>query len=401
MKEEIVSKILKAYQIPDTDPIRNNLLRDIEDENLVSNLNSIHTLPRTMYNPFRVEMLIDDCIRLISSLLIKRTELKNLEVIMVRESAKKTMLNERIDNPAANNEYSAMMVGDIEKKIINDALSNKLAEYEKALDNLSNQIDSGLNYPNRYNELLEIYKLDYEEFYTKLKSVEVGVKTVYGIDEPLPTIDDGAITQALNKYYLWIKKILIKLDIILENEQEQTMIIPLLRGFEKTVEISGDNPVIEGKIKFVSDDQITAFKRTGKLQFNLTSELLPGKKFVRIRDVNVYIFIDKYVKIGQGTSFESLSSDHRNDIRNTTIKIPPQMDRNGNSWTAPELFFAAPLINSTIIESKNNCNSYYNANPFAGNWQIKVAKSSCSPDPQEYEREKIQDILLVLRVAFV
>jgi hypothetical protein len=407
MKNEILADVL-LEAIPGltaTDPIILKVKKEIEDDKLISNLQQLNTSPLS-YNPFAVELLINETTELLQSCIQKRTELKTLEVTLLTDcinkilSAKRREYDASLQNADAAYPNSNKALSKQSKLILSQttaeadpASSQQVATYEKAIKDAKKELkaesdkyedilsefaldpNSGINFLSRYVELKEIYWEDFKEVFRKLKCLEVGFKTVYEIDSPLPAISKDTL---LNKYYIWLKDNLLKLSKILEQEQEFTLILPLKAGLFDKDSANADSPLFK----------VAGFdtkRSSGTIDFKIPRSILAGKKTFRIRNIGANIRRDDRINSAE--------------YWNIKINLPRQKDSLGNTYSMPELNISCSNAKDVNYDNQVKSLTYFNANPFIENddWRIKVPAFSSLSSP----RDQIQDIVLFIRLALI
>ncbi|TDH18173.1 hypothetical protein EXU57_24290 [Segetibacter sp. 3557_3] len=247
------TKIIDKYPTSVIDKIKS----EIENDGLFKELDIISK--QRNYNPFNVENLVNKVSSSIISLIQKRDELKNLEVTLLNtctnklitnsvkekdialtdlDNKKRDFLNSNLNKQISvlNNTKNITAAPDSLKKV-KDYESSKntiVTTYIKKVDELQDRYeqlnyvdDSGLNYLNRYVQLKELYWEDFKSFFSFLISLDIGLKTVYSINEGLPNYNKFVL---LNDYYKWFKRSLIKLDQLFETDQETTLCLSLAHG---------------------------------------------------------------------------------------------------------------------------------------------------------------------------
>ncbi|MEO8211016.1 MAG: hypothetical protein ABI840_10675 [bacterium] len=291
------------------------------------------------------------------------------------------------------------MVGDFSKKINNNNLKDIINDFEKNLLDLSNNDDSGLHYLNRYIFLKKVYEDDFIEFFKKIKSLEVGLQTVYKLSDKngnfftlpkLPPVNPK--NKLLNEYYTWIKDVILAMTKLLQTEQEQSIVIGLNYGtWDKDV-----NYLLKGY-----DDP--SIKINGLATFNLNNEMLGNKKLVRIRGIGVYMLHPEHPKqpLNSPTDNENYYKNSFVEYWNVKMKLPKQTDINGNIWEIPQLIFSAPNLNSGLKDMYIKSDTYYNADPFANHdsnilqWEIEVGKKGTIGT----DRSQISHTYLILKLV--
>ncbi|MDR2238696.1 MAG: hypothetical protein LBE92_21490 [Chryseobacterium sp.] len=405
-KNQILAEVL-IEAIPDLTPNDSVIIKvkkEIEDDRLMQDLNQLNEAPLA-YNPFAVELLLNEASELLQSCIQKRTELKNLEITLLTDSINKIMSVKKRDYESkvieSDNNFSssgkilskqsALKVGT--DNVITAEISSvqKVEEYEKniksakrelkavndkyedLLSEFSQDNNSGLNYLSRYIETKEIYWEDFKEVFRKLKCLEVGFKTVYDIDSPLPPVTKDNL---LNKYYLWLKRNLLKLSKILEQEQEFTLILPLKTGFFDKDSAAVTSPIFNIPTFDIKRD-------SGTIEFKLPKNILSGKKLVRIRNIGAGVRRDDRI--------------NNAEYWNLKVILPKQKDSLGNSYLLPEFTVSCTNAKDLTFDNQVKSLAYFNADPFVENddWRIKVPAFSSQGNP----RNQIQDIILFIRVA--
>lgn len=403
-KNKILARtLLEAFpDISASDPIIEIIKQEIEDDELMDSLKLINAAPLAYY-PYSVELLINEASELIQSCIQKRNELKNLEVTLLTEAINRIldrqrkvyedqvveaeigftnsskMLSKQTKVKYTNVWQEADPASAQEIKVFEDAIKKARrelkSEYEK-YDDLTNEfakdINSGLNFLYRYKETKEIYWEDFQELFRKLKSLEVGFKTVYEINSPLPTISKENF---LNRCYIWLKQNLLKVSKILEKEQEFTLVFPLKVGvFEK------DGATAIGAVADFDNK-----RNIGLIEFKIPKSLLQGKKLVRIRHIGLSLRIDA----------------RTNDIEHWNVKVyvPKQTDSQNTEWSIPELCITATNGREILPENQVRSLAYFNVNPFIENddWKIRLPVKSS----KEQARSTINDVIISLKLAVI
>ncbi|MDZ4712924.1 MAG: hypothetical protein SGI89_11460, partial [bacterium] len=407
MKNQILADVLMEAipTLTPTDPIIVKVKKEIEDDKLIQDLQQLNAAPLS-YNPFAVELLINEATELLQSCIQRRTELKNLEVTLLTDSINKILSVKKRDYDtkvinadtsytnsskvlskqskvtvsSTNIEAEANSVLQIAtyETTIKDAkkdLKSENEKYEDILLETSQDPNSGINYLSRYIEVKEIYWEDFKEVFRKLKCLEVGFKTVYEIDSPLPIISKDSL---LNKYYVWLKNNLLKLSKVLEQEQEFTLILPLNVGiFDK------DSPNATTPIFKVAN--FDTKRNSGTIDFKIPQNILNGKKLFRIRSIGANIRRDDRI--------------NNAEYWNIKVNLPKQKDSSGNTYSMPELTISCNNSKDVSYDNQVKSLTYFNANPFITNddWRIQVPAFSSQSNP----RDQIQDIVLFIRIALI
>lgn len=397
--------------------------RELEDDKLLEELERINSSPLA-YNPFGVELLLSDTSELLKSCIEKRTELKNLEVILLNDSINKILSEQKrkyekeidavekkypdtakilakqikLKTSPTSVEADDLSVNEIRKyeeeiEDLTDKLKKQCEYYEDLLQDFSNDKNSGLNYLARYMELKEIYWEDFKEVFRKLKSLEVGFKTVYDIDIELPKISEDNL---LNKYYIWLKANLLKLNKLLETEQEFTLTISLRNG----IPVSGKFPeggwTADVALKPEKTDWGTLLESC-MFDFSLSAYSkgrLRDKKF-KIRNIAATILLDEYREGEMKTP----------EYWQISIKPPDQKDSLGNNYSLPYLNFNCCNSKEEPSGDQVKSSTYFNSDPYAGWWSIKNSYNGTQHNQiSRYgsaTRPIIIDILIFLRVSVI
>lgn len=427
-KNEILAGLInKAAQLSAfTNPLYSDsaldLIRsELEDTRLLEDLNKINSAP-PFYNPFGVEFLIGDTTELLKSCLQKRTELKNLEVVLLNDCigklmaarrkefendidelnknypgssgilSKQTKLKTNLDSVEAD-EASSVQVKNYETSVrdIKEKLDTEAAHYEKVLEEFSADKNSGLNYLTRYIELKEIYWEDYRELFRKLKSLEVGFKTVYDMNVPLPEIGSDNL---LNKYYIWLKNGMLALNKILETEQEFTMAISIKGG--RPGYGSGEDlfPVVvrpNNGIHFL-------LNASGNLKFSLgyasSSDFFYQKK-LRLRSIGASIRLHDEIENNTKTT----------DYWSVSLRPPAQTDSAGNKITLPIQHILCTNSKETTFDHQHKSSAIFNINPIPEWWELFLSKRGTNRN--DYGRAVtygndyiVEDVILFFKVAY-
>lgn len=395
--------------------------RELEDDKLLKELAKINSSPLA-YNPFAVEFLLSDTTELLKSCIEKRTELKNLEVTLLNDSINKLLLAQKrkyekeiadvderypnLDKKLAKQiklkttpdavEADDTSVTEIRKyeeeiKRLNNGLKKEYEDYEDLLQEFSKDKNSGLNYLARYMELKEIYWEDFKEVFRKLKSLEVGFKTVYEIDTTLPPITNDNL---LNKYYLWLKHNLLKLNKLLETEQEFTIPVSLKEGFPSP---GGGNNVVNifsSYAKKAEWGRLIFFPFQFTLDAPMSTSAFFNKKH-RIRSIGASIILSSSIK-SKMTAAE--------DYWQINIKPPALKDSLGNKYDIPFLSIACSNSNGLPIDNQIKSSTYFNANPFGGTWDFKISIQGTQHNQIDHfgaDNSIIADVLLFIKVAVI
>ncbi|MEO8436402.1 MAG: hypothetical protein ABI596_15995, partial [Pyrinomonadaceae bacterium] len=412
-RQILVDTILQANpHFSVEDPVITIIKKELESDALLAELRVINNEELT-YNPFIVELLINESTDLIQSCIQQRTELKNLEVTLLTDSINKILSRKRrsyekavIDAdaniPAAHKTLSKQyrlkysensIMSDDESsdavkryedtlKAARTDLRTEFETYEDLLIDFSKDANSGLNYFLRYKEKKELYWEDLKELFRKLKSLERGFATVYRIVAPLPELSQSGL---LNQYYLWLKSNLLKLSKILETEQEFTLFIPIKNGFRTRkggIAILFPTENLRGQPWRETFDEM---RNAGEFVFKLPPAILEFKRHIRTRSIGVLV-----------------RTKDRQDLQefwNLTITLPKQVDSTGHEWRIPKLVVTATNSRDLLYDYQAKSLSYFNANPFArdGDWRIEFPETSSIDNPRR--SDIILDVILVLRVA--
>lgn len=407
--------------------------RELEDDQLMAELKNICANTTSLaYNPFAIEFLVSDTIELLKSCLQKRTDLKNLEVTMLTDSVGKILAVKRrnyqneilaaeatypqpekilskqsriklSDNQLEADENSAAAVRQYEDAIKKLAKDYKVEseKYEDLLIAFSKDKKSGLNYIARYVELKEIYWDDVKEVFRKLKSVEVGLNTVYEMDTRLPEVTEENL---LNKCYLWLKESLLKLSKLLNREQEFSIAISLKHGTATAPDGNMAKVLVlfngEASPKSPKDIKWDEFLKAGNFSFNImwgaAADSVYFQKKYRLKSISLQL--------------TGIGSEGYMNIR---LQPPSAKDVNSNEYTPPSLTYLCSVSRGTGDQTSNL--SYVNTNPFNAWWKMGLSSSTLSGNDLVTKREQllvgvgknviidtaIDDIKLFMRIAVI
>jgi hypothetical protein len=377
-------------------PIIKSLNFETDDTQLVNNMTMI---TGAFYNPFPVEVLINESVDLMQSCITQRNILRNLEISILTSNINQSLADAKIENQNRNKlaednflSSNQVLIKQIKISTINDNMvadPNSATEvkkyefdlndakriYQNACNNLqaiasaySAQPNTATNYILRYREAKELFITDFEELYMKLKSLEVGLKGVYNIDMPMPE----PISNPLNGLYKYLKQAIFSLGRLLDRDEECTLILPLKTGYEN----------INGVTWNLAD--FDAQLATGTISFKLPSSIFPLKECARLRGIGVCMRIDARAT--------------ENELWNITISPPLQKILQVVPINPPTLSLGCLNARELTYDNQAKSLTFLNADPFANNnWVIKLPEKSSFGNP----RSDIQDIYLYLRIAVI
>jgi len=251
-------------------------------------------------------------------------------------------------------EESIREVREFEEDVLeNDQKSLELLKkFNSNLKELREIEGSALNLAERFENIKEQFVIEIQQAYIKLRSVSLGLKEVYGLDGfELPSISQ---VRYIDELYFYAKKVNVRLDELLQYEQEILISIPLRHGYYKGSE----------HIKVYSDDAtFIAQRNAGELNFKLPSELFSDFKNVKLRGLKCSVRWDKAVQ----------SSDRWN----FRVTLPKQKDTQGNTiWEIPDYHTVGLMANNPgYIYSATRDLSIYNAS-IEGEWSIRLPTKS-------------------------
>jgi hypothetical protein len=425
-KNQILADLLKnsLLEINISDSDFDTVRRELEDDQLISELKEIVEGPLA-YNPFGVEFLLSDTTNLLQSCLQKRTELKSLEVTLlsdcmnkvvavkkrqfdqdvakvelrypdlVRTLAKQTKLKSTAGSVEPH-EDSVKQVSayESEMKSLKDSFKSITNELEDQLLEFSKDKNSGLNYLSRYSALKEIYWIDVKELFRKLKSLQIGFKSVYNIDTKWPGISSDNL---LNSYYKWLKESLLKFNKLLETEQEFTITVSIKHGVPMA---GGGNDPIQISSKYTDLSDWGRLLWMAPFSFKFSPYMMGdfGGKYHRIRSIGGTIILSD-----KGKKQPSSSEDYWS----MQVKPPDAKDSDGNIYTMPFFTFTCsnsiPVPNDSQVKSKN----YFNIDPYSGWWDVKLSFQGSQGvqfvDGADISGDDplIADILVFIKVAII
>jgi hypothetical protein len=384
--------------------------RELEDTAFLAEIAKITSAP-PVYNPFSFEFLLSDTAELARNCLDRRTELKTLEVTLLNETVNRIMnLKKReydgkvkkaenefpesdkvltkqfkLKNSSTSSEADPKSVAQVSKfeGAIKEA-TDKLKEFQIGLEDQLTEFakdkNSGLNYLARYIETKKIYWEDVKELAKKMRTIEVGLKTVYSIDSRLSKIEDKNL---LNGYYVWLKENLLKFNQLLEKEIEYTMTISLKAGVPHSYTEDGLDLLFRPK-----GSSLTTLLKEGKVEFHPNRYYTPsyffGKKH-RIRSIGAAVLLTKEAKS------RMFCESYWN-----ILLIPPKMkDSLGKEYQLPDIPLYVPSSQDSRHDNQVNTPTCFNVSPF-GWWTIRLSQF-CTM--KFIRATDVHDVLLFIKVA--
>ncbi|PHR17334.1 MAG: hypothetical protein COA38_20940 [Fluviicola sp.] len=230
-----------------------------------------------------------------------------------------------------------------------------------------------MNLADRFNNIKRQFTIEFQQAYAKLRSVSIGLKEVYKLNGmKIPDIDDSGY---LDELYSFAQKVNVRLDEVLQFEQEVLISIPLRYGYYK----GNDH------IKVYSDDaSFVAQRNAGELNFKLPEELFSDFKNVKLRGVKVSVRWDKAVQASDRWNFR--------------VTLPKQKDAQGETiWEIPDYHTVGLMANNPgYVYSATRDLSIYNAS-LDGEWSMRLPKKSSRLT--ELKAADMKDIWLELLIS--
>ncbi len=380
-----------------------------EGINPPSLINELLTLSNyAQHNFYEVESLLQKCNRLINSLLERRDELKNLEVYMLNQC-----LSQTLRKKSYNSEIQLQQLQEENKELINALLTNNsilkfkddtiqadevsqhavadfatkvtalkntnrkdVDQIEATFEQFSENIDSGLNYLDRYLEKKDTYAFLLKELYKYLVCLAFGLNIIYDIKEPLPSVNNELL---LNKFHTWFRQRIVDLEKITEYEHEVDIICDIKNGMHNINEYipNSNHPNIVTQIA------------GGIIIYTVPNEVLKDKKNIRLRGVSVYLAV--------GTGDIQNNPQYLNEVFPVEIKFPSQLTPWGSALPGiPDLRLNATSYLKYNRDLQTSSTYFYNINPFRRPWTIRIAGRG----NLLLSRSAISNVYLILKIAY-
>lgn len=184
---------------------------------------------RSSLNPMRVEELVTSAMSRIAACMTLREKAHQLQVSATADAleykAKSKILNAqralekmKKDIDPSKRDSANSSIDDIYDESINWNEGKRLASLDSG---------NGSNYSERYEFLVMLFDLNIRQAYARAMQASEGLKKVYGIDRPLPTLSGNLY---LNELAIWAQIVSDDLDAKLDNEVHYDSAFALCSG---------------------------------------------------------------------------------------------------------------------------------------------------------------------------
>jgi hypothetical protein len=240
-------------------------------------------------------------------------------------------------------------------------IRERLARVKQASDAFHARVQhpgSAHNFQERFDRTMVFFKEDLIEAYHKALCVRIGLKSVYGVDEPLPPITDQ---QFLDNFLLWTRRVLRHMEDLAEQETEIDFVLPIRFSYR----LGGGGALVQNQtyVSTMQDERDVV-----ELSFMIPADVFAGLQKVRLRSVGLSVTY---------TGADSNLAWKQNRVHAMEVVAPPMVMDDGAVYYRPTLVFRNVRLNSPEMGvDLASSSAVHNLDPASRfGWKLRVRRS--------------------------